>query len=60
MTRNPGMVYSHGPAATFTKETMRMTRGMDSVRCTGLMAVITKVSGRMGYSTVKVILLLYF
>ena len=54
------MVFSHGPVVTFTKEIMRMTREMGSVRCTGLMAAITKVSGRMGYSTVKVIVLSYF
>jgi hypothetical protein len=57
MTRSQATVFSPGPVATFIKETMRMTPGMGSGRCTGPMAAIIRANGRMVYSMAEVMIM---
>ena len=59
MIKSLDMVFSPGPAETFTKETIRMTPGTGLERCTGQMAAIIKVSGRTVYSMAEVMFWLY-
>lgn len=45
MTSSKGRVFTLGPAATFTKETILKMKGMETVRCSGLMVRYTRVNG---------------
>lgn len=54
MIKNGVMEYSNGQQATLTKETTKQILETDMARCTGPMAVITKVIGLMEYKMAKV------
>lgn len=51
--KNRGMEYTHGLAATFTKETTRITCEVDMVRCTARMAAFIEVFGSWTNKTAK-------
>lgn len=57
-TKNGVTVSSHGPTATFSKETTKAISEMAMAKCTGPMEATTKVNGKMGFRMEKVFVLL--
>lgn len=53
--RSVGMVSSLGPVGMFTKATILMMSDMDLGKCTGVMEVVTKVTGKKEFNMEKVI-----
>ena len=49
-----GMVFLLGALEILIRETTKMTKEMDMVRCTGLMEAGTRVVGKVGFSTEEV------
>jgi len=52
--KKKAMESSSGRLVTSTEASIKMTREMDMVRCTGLIIALTKEAGSKVFSTVKV------
>jgi hypothetical protein len=52
MTKNAASVSLYGPVETFIRVNTRMTSAMVMEKCTGRMAVVTRVSGLEEFSMV--------